>query len=431
MVTQQLISKAITDGNIALWERNGLTLEYFPEYEQEYQFIVDHLNKYGTTPDEATFLHRFEDFVILDVRESEKYLIDTVQEERLYAMAVPLIQKCADFMQHDTNEAVEFLKANLHTLETQDYNPGIDLVKDIDIRYEEWLERQKPDSNQFISSSFIELDEETGGWRRGDELIVLFARTGNGKTFIMLEILRSAWEQGNRIGLVEPEMSASAVGYRFDTLNSHVSNKSLYRGYGADAYSNYVESLKQNEVPFLVASPKNFNHKVTATKLRNWCIQNQIQVLAIDGISYMQDERAERHDNRSTQLTHISEDLMAVSQELGIPIFIVSQANRNGVMNDTPSVDSIRDSDGIAYNASIVLSLCKTRIEDDTVLAIEIGKSRYGDSNKILMYNWEVDTGFFHYRNEEQEEQDDRPAPQARQHTAGAATSRAERREAF
>lgn len=431
MVVQQIICKILATKSPYLVESNNLTVEHFAQYEDEFTFIMQHKDRFGNVPDEATFLSKFPDFDLVDVQESDKYLIDTIQEEYLYYKAVPILQKCADLLQADSAAAVEYIQSEIPNLEIPAYNPGVDLVQQVDIRFEEWVKRSQPDDDTFIASSFPELDVHTGGWRRGEELVVIFARTGNGKTFVTLEILRSAWEQGNVVGLIEPEMSASTVGYRFDTLNSHISNSALFRGYGADAYTDYVQSLKENTVPFWVAHPRNFEHRVTVSKLRNWCKQNNIQVLAIDGVSYMVDERAASFDNRSVQLMHISEDLMSLSQELSIPVIIISQANRTGATTEMPGVESVRDSDGIAFNASIMLSLRNISEQDEKILAMNIGKSRNGPCDITLQYTWDIDHGFFSFRGEatpEQEEQDQvRERPQRPRATAG--TSRAAPRE--
>lgn len=429
MVTQQILSKVINEGNTSILVNNSLDISYFPEYENEYSFIESHLQKYGKVPDGATFLAKFPDFDLLEVGESDSYLVDTIEEEALFARAVPIIEKMADVLMGDAREAVEYLQAELPNLVPRTHQAGIDIISQVDIRHKEWLEMQNPDSNKFIKSSFAELDEHTGGWRRGDELIVLLARSGNGKTFVTTEILRSAWEAGNVVGLIEPEMSASSIGYRFDTLHGHISNTALYRGYGSDAYTNYTERLKQYDTPFWVASPKDLKGDVTVPRIRAWVEAHKIELLAIDGISYLRDSRASKFDDKQSQLTHISEDLMALSQDLGIPVFIISQSNRAGAATDTPKLENIRDSDGIGYNASLVISLRNLYENEQNILVLSIEKSRYGQSEKKLYYNWNIDLGIFEYADdfEPNAPQENEQRPQQRQEQATAAPTRRSR----
>ena len=58
-------------------------------------------------------------------------------------------------------------------------------------------------------------------------MVVLFARIGQGKSWILNKMLAHSWQIGYNVGLISPEMSAVKIGYRFDTLVNHFSNKNL------------------------------------------------------------------------------------------------------------------------------------------------------------------------------------------------------------
>ena len=75
--------------------------------------------------------------------------------------------------------------------------------------------------------------------------------------------------------------------------------------------------------------------------------------------------------------------------------FVVVQANRSGVIEEndgTPELESIRDSDGIAHNASKVIAI---RQKKDNILEIGIKKNRNGSVGGKLNYQWNIDTGEF------------------------------------
>ena len=153
---------------------------------------------------------------------------------------------------------------------------------------------------------------------------------------------------------------------------------------------------KTRDNKFMVATPKDFNRVITVSKLRNYVKQYKLDALAIDGITYITDERGHKTDNKTISLTHISEDLMSLSMEMSIPILIVVQANRGGVNNDeedsTPDLENIRDSDGIAHNASKVISL---RQNKDNVLTMQVKKNRSGRVGDKVQYIWNADRGEF------------------------------------
>lgn len=392
MVELQVLSKILKDRSTSLLTLNNITDDYFVTYTAEYEFIRDHLQKYGNVPDKETFLAKFPDFTIVEVSETDKYLIDTFNEEHLYSITVPVVNKIAELMQTDANAAVEYLGSQLENLRVRSAVMGTDIISDARKRYEEYEEmRANPEKFQ-IATGFDQLDRIIGGWRRGEELVVMFARTGQGKSWLLIKSLQHAWRLGYRVGLIEPEMSDVKTGYRFDTLYGHLSNRSMVRGEDLPEYAQYIEDLEKRKNPFFVVSPKEFNRRITVSKLRSFIQTNNIDILGVDGISYLTDERMKRGDNRTTQLTNISEDLMDLSIELKVPIIVVAQSNREGAnTEEAPGLENIRDSDGIAYNCSVAISAR----QKDSKVELNVRKNRNGVTGDKLSYLWDIDTGNF------------------------------------
>ena len=408
MVELQILSKVLKDKNLSLLTLNNITDDYFITYSSEYEFIRDHVQKYGNVPDKETFLAKFPDFTIVEVAETDRYLIDTFNEEHLYALAVPVVNKIAELMQTDANAAIEYLGSQLENLKVRSAVMGTDIISQARKRYEEYQEmRANPEKFQ-IATGFDQLDNIIGGWRRGEELVVMFARTGQGKSWLLIKSLQHAWRLGYRVGLIEPEMSDVKTGYRFDTLYGHMSNRSMVRGEDLPEYAQYIDDLEKRQNPFFVVSPKEFNRRITVSKLRSFIETNNIDILGIDGISYLTDERMRRGDNRTTQLTNISEDLMDLSIELKVPIIVVAQSNREGAKEDSaPGLENIRDSDGIAYNCSVAISAR----QKDSKMEINVQKNRNGVTGDKISYLWDIDTGRFTYV--ENEDDEERPSRQS------------------
>ena len=418
MVELQVLSKVLKDRNLSLLTLNNITDDYFITYQSEYEFIRDHVQKYGNVPDKETFLAKFPDFTIVEVSETDKYLIDTFNEEHLYAKAVPVVNKIAELMQTDANMAIEYLNSQLENLKVRSAVVGTDIISGARKRFAEYEEmRANPEKFQ-IATGFDQLDKIIGGWRRGEELVVMFARTGQGKSWILIKSLAHAWRLGYRVGLIEPEMSDIKTGYRFDTLYGHLSNRSMVRGEELPEYAKYIENLEKRENPFFVASPKEFNRRITVSKLRSFIETNNIDILGIDGISYLTDERMKRGDNRTSQLTNISEDLMDLSIDLKVPIIVIAQSNREGAKDDdAPGLENIRDSDGIAYNCSVAISAR----QKDSKMELNVRKNRNGVTGNKLSYLWDIDTGKFTYV--ESDENDDEPRTQNSQESYSSQSS--------
>lgn len=398
MIQLQVLSKVLATHDNSIIEDNLLSRDYFTGYEDEYDFIENHVKQYGNVPDEATFLAKFPDIELVEVTENDKYLVDTIREENLYYRSIPVIKKAAELLKTDSNEAAMYLITALKDLQPNYNLGGVDIISDALVRYTQFLERKEHQDNWFFTSGFKELDDLIHGIQREEELLVIVARTNQGKSWVLEKMCTHVWQLGFNVGYVSPEMGASSIGYRFDTLHKNFSNKGLMWGKDDvkdDEYKKYIDSLKEYKNRFIVATPNDFDRKITISKLRNWIQQYKLDLIAIDGITYITDERFRRGDNKTTTLTNISEDLMGLSMEMKVPILVVVQANRGAVQPDndgTPELETIRDSDGIAMNASKVLSIKQTT---DSVLKIEIKKQRFGSVGGKLLYNWDINRGEF------------------------------------
>lgn len=394
MVSLQILNKIISTKDISIITDNNLTIDYFLEYEDEYSFIKEHFDNYKNVPDTETFINKFPDFELLEVNESDRYLVDAIREEYLYSKSVPVIKKAAELLKSDSNEASRYLQSELVNLTPNYTTPYVDIIHS-NSRVEMFEDKSNNKDKWFIPTGFEELDDIIYGWQCGEEFVVIFARTGIGKSWVLVKTVQHAWEIGKNVGYVSPEMSADKIGYRFDTLNNHFSNMALVRGdkskVSIDEYRQYNEKLAEHNNSILVSTPMDFNKQVTVGKLRTFVQENNLDMLAIDGITYMTDERYKRGDNKTTSLTNISEDLMALSCELKIPILVVVQSNRGGTEKDTPDLEDIRDSDGIAHNATKVISLN----QKEEALVMKIKKNRDGKIGDKLTYLWDIDLGEF------------------------------------
>lgn len=401
MVSLQIISKVLATKDASIIDNNFLTRDYFVGYEDEFDFIAAHRKEYGDVPDKVTFISKFPDVDLVEVTESDKYLVDTIREEYLYYKSVPVVQKVAELLKSDANAAAEYMVSAMQDLKPSYQFGGVDIVSRAKDRFDQFIERKEHKDEWCFTTGFEELDELINGIQRTEEFILIFARTNQGKSWVLEKICTHVWEIGFNVGYISPEMTANSIGYRFDTLYKNWSNSGLMWGRNDvenEKYRDYIDALSKRENKFLVATPKDFDRKITVSKLKIWKEQFNLDFIAIDGIKYMTDERYRRGDNLTTSLTNISEDLMALSNEIGVPIVVVAQANRGGVKDEetdgTPEIETVRDSDGIAQNASKVLSI---RQKKDNVLEIGVKKQRFGPVGGRLLYSWDINSGEFSY----------------------------------
>ena len=166
MVVLQLINKLIQTSNYNLVLNNNLSKEMFLNYEDEFEYIDNFYKQYGKVPDKETFLNQFPEFNLIEVAESDKYLLDKINEEYLYFKTVPVVQNVAEKLKSNSDEAVAYLLQELPKLTSLQKTEGIDIIQQAEQRYNEYQEKLKGKDTQYITTGFEELDTIFKGFNR-------------------------------------------------------------------------------------------------------------------------------------------------------------------------------------------------------------------------------------------------------------------------
>lgn len=396
MIELQIINRILSDGNLGIIYRHNIDDSMFTKHKEEFRYIVEHFSRFGNTPDLTTFLARFNNFDVIDVRESEEYLVSTLREQSLFDKAIPILQKASEIMETNSNDAVNYLFVELEKIRFSD-SKALDLIKDAEKRFEAYLEKSKNSAKMVTYSGFEELDKVLGGFNQGEELVCILGRLGQGKSWVLDKLVVEAWKQGRRVGIYSGEMSANQVGYRLDTLISNISNKNLMYGFEVKEYEDYIKKLKENENPIMIITPEDLGGFLNISKLERFITDYNLDVVAIDQLSLMEDERSGKSTENRFKQANITRDLFALSTKHKIPIYLAIQANRMGARGKdekgTPDIENIAESDAIGQNASRVISMRNK----GNLLELEIKKNRYGKTGDKFVYSWDIDKGQFSY----------------------------------
>lgn len=394
----QTLNKILQTKDYNFIVRNCLDREFFKGYQEEFDFLENHYRTYGNVPDITTFSAKFPEFQLIEVNESENYLVDRLNEEYGYHKFVPVIPEITKLLQTDSRDAYDYLLSQLPNLKPRYKVDGIDIIKNAKERYDIYKERANSPELATIKAGLVELDDILGGWEYGDELVTTVARTNQGKSWLLLKFLSEAWRQGKRVGLYSGEMNHIKLGYRFDALFGHFSNKCLTYGAQTDGYDEFIQKLTETPNPFVIVTQKEFGGKPTVQKIRHFIEANNIEIMGIDQFSLMEDGRANGRDPLRLRMAHVSEDLFLLSSEYKIPILALAQANREGIKKDqsdeAPGLENIKDCDDIAANSSKVIGMRQASFGG---LILDIIKNREGKVGDKLMYSWDIDTGHFSY----------------------------------
>ena len=404
MIAQfQIINKVLQNKDYSFITLNNLTAEHFYGYKAEYEFIKAHYNSYHTVPDRLTFVQHFPEFVIQDVNEPDNYLIEQLYSDYNQSYLATRLNNLKKLLEaDDTAGAMRYFQDSLEKLHIGSALQCTDIMSDTS-RYERYLDMTANQNKYFIPTGFPELDKIITGIDRRNENMVIAARTGVGKSWLLLTIAAAVSKQGLTVGIYSGEMSVDKVAYRIDTLMGNIDNKKISRGdlFYKDHYKHYLDSLKcSNYGPIKVLTPNDIAGPATVDALQAFIEKENLDILFIDQYSLLEDNsKAKVAHEKVANISKAIKNLQVLKQ---IPIIAVSQMNRTKNEDKTQDTTQIALSDRIGQDATVILMVDKQDAEDPNhpgahKVTINLVKSRDGGDGRKLDYLWNFNTGEYRY----------------------------------
>ena len=397
MIQLQVLNAIINNKDSSIILLNNLNNNFFSDYPNEFNFIQHHLKEYGIIPDQVTFLNKFPEFEIIEVNEPTSYLMDELYNDYNTRFLANTFNKVRELLTSGkTEEAMKVYTSATDDMAKAIHLDAVDILQDT-TRYDDYVERCNDFSKYYVSTGFKELDELIGGWDKNEELATIAARPGVGKSWILLKVAIAALEQGLRVGIYSGEMSERKVGYRFDTLVSHISNSAITRGRVEvqNDYKLFIDSLSTKYKGCLkILTPSMINGPAGVTALRAFIEKEQLDILCVDQHSLLEDDRKSK--NPTEKASNISRDLKNLQVLKKIPIIAVSQQNRSSTENGTTTAN-IAQSDRISQDSTILIFL----EQKEGVLTLNLVKARDAVNNKKLSYACDFDKGVLQFMPED------------------------------
>lgn len=253
-------------------------------------------------------------------------------------------------------------------------------------------------TNEQIPSGFSELDKLTGGYCKG-ELIVLGARPAMGKTAFAVTQSIQLLQHGIPVLYYSMNLTELQLLYRFlaqignKTMNQYpefISNHKIFK----DVTEKQLEKLKSFQLQIdnnYSKGLKSFEKAVEEFKAkyknRGFIILDYLQLLY------------DRSYNRENEISNTMLKLKAIAKETGFPILILSQLNRAVETRGgdrQPQLCDLRDSGSIEQEADKILFLHRPEYygfssdEDgkstNGLAKIIIAKNNMGNTENILLH---------------------------------------------
>lgn len=240
------------------------------------------------------------------------------------------------------------------------------------------------DSSNVISTGFKELDEKLIGWKRGEELAVFMARTGQGKSWMGLKFAMSAALQGERVGIYSGEMSLQQLQERILCCA-----KQSYTTTKEEA----LQYINSKNIDIRVLTQKELRRRANVNDIEEMIIRDKLTMVVIDQLSLMEDVTSKPGTPLRQQYGNISMDLFSLTSKYNLPCILLVQSNRQGSeQRNGPLLENIAESDAVAQNATRVISMKN----ENGVLTMNLLKNRYGSAG--LTQKYDVDFGINKYK---------------------------------
>jgi replicative DNA helicase len=259
-----------------------------------------------------------------------------------------------------------------------------------------------------VPTGFYDLDEMTGGFQKGD-LVIVAARPSMGKTSLVTGIaLHASISHQLPVAVFSLEMSKEQLVQRMLCSEALVDLGRLLRGRLSD--DDYVRLAQAaghlNTAPIWVDDSGSLSVLEMRAKARRLkAEQPELGMIIVDYIQLMQ-ASAQMAENRQQEVSAISRGLKALAKELGVPILALSQLSRAPEQraDHRPQLSDLRESGSLEQDADLVMFLYRPEYYVPPQEAQEkgmqgkaeliIGKQRNGPTGTVDLFFRKESTRF-------------------------------------
>ena len=377
----------------------GVKPEFFdPEWAPVFKFVRRFNSNFGRLPRLSTVKDKFKSASFLKAVEPVPYYGRELRTRHAFGLLEEGLRTDYSPMRSANNldGSVDALKGVILTVERlkQDNDQGIiRLNQNTKKRQKAYDKRKKVKGLLGIKTPWPSLDSVTQGWQPGD-LVVILARAGIGKSFLILLNALSAMRQGKNTLVSSMEMFPDRLGVRFDGLGAKVSVERFRKGkllkkehkrmkqWYAELETNkslgYVDLCGPNEI----SSPLDLELHIQLGGYK----------LAIWDSFYLASRK-----KKWEEFAQLVADLKKVATRCGVPLIITSQFNKDvkGAHTKADQV-SAAFTDSIMHDADFVFALFQTpSMKLLKEMLLRSLKVREGIELAELLLKWDIDNGDF------------------------------------
>lgn len=286
--------------------------------------------------------------------------------------SVNLLQTCSfDEISKVINDALKLGSEN---------NFGYDFIADFEERY-------KPKFRLPVSTGWKEIDTITSGGLGRNELGVVIAPTGAGKSMALVHLGSEAIKEGKTVIHYTLELQDMVVACRYDSCITQYPLSDL-----SNFKDEIFEEIKELDGTLIV---KEYPTKSASTNTIKAHLARLIKrgitpgLIIVDYADLLRPVVVRKE--KRTELESIYEELRGLSNEMNCPVWTASQTNRSGLNAEVVTMEQISEAFNKCFVADFICTLSRT-IEDkqNNKAKMFIAKNRNGPDG--IIYDLFMDT---------------------------------------
>jgi replicative DNA helicase len=386
-------------------EEHGVSPDSFvvtePDHAEIFRYIQDHSRQHSgilPTDEDLESLHGFKRSGKGDL----STYVQKVREDELGRRARVILLQEIEHLDEKPEAAIQGIVASLASLKTGTRRRVSYLDRDAMERlreFDEATELAKSGGVIGIPTGLRSFDAALLGFKKG-ELVIVMGSTGVGKSWMLMKMGVTAYENNRKVLLISPELTNHEQALRLDsvlaaTRTQQLSNSELLTGQAnRKEYAAWLDALTARS-EFISVDSSDTGKSLSFEDVWRYAVEFKPDLVLVDGLHLLTSSEAKSTMAGWEMLKEGSKFLKALAQQEGIVIICATQATRPAAQDQTvpPGLSQISYAFSIGEAADRVISLSRVK-GNELARRYSVPKLRGG--KEIVEWrdlHWNVDVG--------------------------------------
>jgi replicative DNA helicase len=385
---------------------------YLPAHQRLFEVLIDMYDDPGKAVDLIAVSDELRRRELFDLVGGHDYMIQLAESfadwanAEYYAKIVrdkgmlrDLIRCVGEIADHaysgleETREILDVAEQRIFEVTEKRVSGQVIAIREAVSRLAKQLELKNEGALTGVETGFTQLDEYTGGFQRGD-LIIIAGRPSMGKTALGLSIAQHIALAKVPVAFFSMEMSADQLAQRLVCSHGHgvELQKLRRRRLSEEEMSQLLHACGDFAMaPLFIDDTPGMSVMELRSKARRLKQREDVKAVFVDYLQLMHSPKAE---SRQVEISTISRGLKGLARELNIPVIAIAQLNRmaEGRQDKRPIMSDLRESGAIEQDADVILLIHRQGYynkEDDTIqnqADLIIAKQRNGPTADVKLH---------------------------------------------